>query len=260
MHKNSVRSFHFDCTYKCVSPTPNKYRLLVLSGYDNISKKTVLCSFILCEDEKSITFENIFKILKNEPYYFDPYYLMCDFAKGQIIAAKKIFPNSLLNCCFFHFSQIIWIKFKFYGMAGKGKYEFNLTLLFNIQLLCFIKPDLVKYLYNKIKKKFDVKQFFIYFNRNWLKTKYPIKLWNYYDKLNNANDNELDRYILTNNINENINRYLNNSLSKSRASYEDFVKSLEEVEKQFAIKLENSSNNNAKSKIILFYINKIKLN
>jgi len=51
MHKNSVRSFHFDCTYKCVSPTPNKYRLLVLSGYDNISKKTVLCSFILCEDE-----------------------------------------------------------------------------------------------------------------------------------------------------------------------------------------------------------------
>ena len=184
---------------------------------------------------------------------------MCDFAKGQIIAAKKIFPNSLLNCCFFHFSQIIWIKFKFYGMAGKGKYEFNLTLLFNIQLLCFIKPDLVKYLYNKIKKKFDVKQFFIYFNRNWLKTKYPIKLWNYYDKLNNANDNELDRYILTNNINENINRYLNNSLSKSRASYEDFVKSLEEVEKQFAIKLENSSNNNAKSKIILFNIYKIKL-
>lgn len=96
----------------------------------------------------------------------------------------------------------------------------------------------------------------MYFNRNWLKTKYPIKLWNYYNKLNGANNNEIDRYILTNNINENINRYLNNSLSKSRVSYEDFVKSLEDVEKQFSIKLENGSNYNAKSKILLFYIKK----
>ena len=163
IHKNSIRSFHFDCTYKCVPPTPNKYRLLVLSGYDNISKKTVLCCFILCEYEKSITFENIFKILKNEPYYFDPYYLMCDFAKGQIIDANKIFPNSLLNCCFFHFSQIIWRKFKFYGMTGKGNYEFNSTLLSNIQLLCFIKPEWVNYFFNKIRKKFEVNLLFIIF-------------------------------------------------------------------------------------------------
>ena len=94
-------------------------------------------------------------------YFFDPCYLMCDFAKGQIIAANKIFPNSLLNCCFFHFSQIIWRKFKFYGMTGKGKYEFNSTLLSNIQLLCFIKPELIYYLFNKIKRKFEVN--YLYF-------------------------------------------------------------------------------------------------
>ena len=88
---------------------------------------------------------------------------MCDFAKGQIIAANKIFPNSLLNCCFFHFSQIIWRKFKFYGMTGKVNYEFNSTLLSNIQLLCFIKPEWVNYFFNKIRKKFVVNLLFIIF-------------------------------------------------------------------------------------------------
>ena len=49
---------------------------------------------------------------------------------------------------------------------------------------------------------------------------------------------------------------LNNSLPKSRVSFGDFVKSLEDIEKQFSIKLENGSNYNAKSKILLFYIKK----
>ena len=93
-----------------------------------------------------------------------------------------------------------------------------------------------------------------------MKNKYSIKLWNYYDKINNANNNEIDRYILTNNINEKNNKYFNNSFTKSRVSYEIFVKSLEEVEKQFSIKLENNQNSNSKSKILLFYIKKSNIN
>ena len=54
MKKNSIRSFYFDCTYKCVPPTPNKYRLLVLSGFDNIDKKTILNCFVLCSNEKNL--------------------------------------------------------------------------------------------------------------------------------------------------------------------------------------------------------------
>ena len=69
---------------------------------------------------KKNTFENIFNVLKKDPYFLDPVYLMCDFAKGQILAANKVYPNSLLNCCFFHFSQNMWMKFKKYKMGGKG--------------------------------------------------------------------------------------------------------------------------------------------
>ena len=75
---------------------------------------------------------------------------MCDFDKGQILSINKVFPNRLLNCCFFHFSEIIRMKFKKYKMGGKGTYDFNYSLLFNIQLLCFIKPIWIDYFFNKI--------------------------------------------------------------------------------------------------------------
>ena len=48
-------------------------------------------------------------------------------------------------------------------MTGKGKYEFNSTLLSNIQLLCFIKPEWVNYFFNKIKKNFEVNLLFVIF-------------------------------------------------------------------------------------------------
>ena len=83
--------------------------------------------------------------------------------------------------------------------------------------------------------------FFNYFSRNWLNTKYPIKLWNFYEKLKDASNNEKDRYITINNLNKNINRYLNNALIKSRVSYEDFIFSMRQVEKQFTVKVKNAN-------------------
>ena len=61
--------------------------------------------------------------------------------------------------------------------------------------------------------------FFNYFSRNWLNTKYPRKLLKFYEKLKDNINNEKDRYITISNLNENINRFLNNALIKSRVSY-----------------------------------------
>ena len=36
LQSNSLRSIHFDTTYKCVPPTPEKLRLLVVSGFDEL--------------------------------------------------------------------------------------------------------------------------------------------------------------------------------------------------------------------------------
>ena len=185
MQSNTVKSIHFDTTYSCVPPTPKRIRLLVLSGFDEHLNKTFIGCFILIQDEKTDTFLEIFKTLREEPYKLNPTYMMSDFSIGQIKACQKIFPNCLFNGCFFHWTQSIWKKFQDYGLRGKGTYIFNITLLFNLQVLCFIKRDKVPSLYKKIKKKFDIndntEKFFNYFKNNWLGKRYPLKIWNYYD-------------------------------------------------------------------------------
>ena len=62
---------------------------------------------------------------------------------------------------------------------------------------------------------------------NYSITEIKGKTCNYYTLRWSANRvNKLEKITEGNNINENINRYLNNSLTKSRISYEIFVKSL----------------------------------
>lgn len=47
LKSNSLKSIHFDTTYKCVPPTPKKMRLLVVSGFDELKNRTCICCFIL---------------------------------------------------------------------------------------------------------------------------------------------------------------------------------------------------------------------
>ena len=83
--------------YKMVHPNKNKFKLMVLSGFNIVSKKTLLCLFVLLPNEKENTFKALFKILK-ENYHFNPRNIMCDFSLGQIKEVKEIYPytNSML--------------------------------------------------------------------------------------------------------------------------------------------------------------------
>ena len=186
-------------------------RLLVISGFDDLYNKTKICSFVLIMDEKEDTFIELFKVLREDPYHMNPSYMMLDFALGQIKAALKIFPNLLYNACFFHWSECIWKKMQDLGLGGKGTYKRNITILFNMQILCFIPQDKIQKVFKKIKSKLDnsseTAKFFEYFNKYCLGKRYPTKIWNYYDRLHLASQNSLSRYITTNNLNENINNF-----------------------------------------------------
>lgn len=99
---NQINKFFFDCTYKMVHPNKNKFKLMVLSGFNIVSKKTLLCLFVLLPNEKENTFKALFKILK-ENYHFNPRNIICDFALWQIKAVKEIYPDTQIHCCFFTF-------------------------------------------------------------------------------------------------------------------------------------------------------------
>ena len=44
---NQINQFFFDCTYKMVHPNKNKFKLMVLSGFNIVSKKKLyyVCLF-----------------------------------------------------------------------------------------------------------------------------------------------------------------------------------------------------------------------
>ena len=106
-------------------------------------------------NEKEYTFYNLFKILLKD-FQFNPKNLMCDFRVSQINAAKNVFPQTNIHCCFFHYSQAIWNNFKKYELCEKGSYKDISELLFNLQLLCFIKKEKVESTFDKIKKNIKI--------------------------------------------------------------------------------------------------------
>ena len=256
LKNNQIIEFFFDCTYKCVPPTKPKMMLMVLCGYNNFSKKTVLCVFILLQNEKEFTFKKIFEYLRDK-YSFNPPKIMCDFSLSQINACKSVFPNTLIHCCFFHFSQCIWNKFKKYNLCEKGSYKDNYTLLFNIQLMCFMKRENINRFFKELKKKYcgsKYKQFLQYFSSNWLGNRYPKKIWNYNDLL--TEEDVLKKFHFTNNITENINRYLNYELKMSKCSSILFKKIILNIIAQFDTKNLNEDKKNRKSDLLKFYIEK----
>ena len=102
------------------------------------------------------------------------------------------------------------------------------------------------------------KKFFSYFTKTWLGNKIPNTLWNFNDLLSNPNNITL--FHLTNNITENINRYLNRKLKKvicSICSNYLFRESILDIINQFKIKTNNSTYNNKKSEILDFYIKRV---
>ena len=58
-----------------------------------------------------------------------------------------------MHCCFFHFSQAFWNNFKKNDLCGTRTYEKNSELLFNIQILYFIKRDKIEKIFKEIIKK-----------------------------------------------------------------------------------------------------------
>lgn len=82
-----------------------------------------------------------------------PKYIISDFEKASVNAAKAFFPSACFKGCFFHFGKIIWRRIQTEGFASA--YGNNET--FSIQMrmlksLAYLKYDQVKEYFEEIKK------------------------------------------------------------------------------------------------------------
>ena len=147
-------------------------------------------------------------------------------------------------------------------LEEKNTYSINSELLFNLQILCFTNIDNIESFYNKIKKKFNenkYKMFFNYYSKKLLGKTIPKKLWNFSDIL--ENENNLNNFSFTNNVSENINRYLNQSLKRVRCSSILFRRNVLDIILQFNNKIHyDNKTQKHKSEILKFYVKKNKCN
>ena len=113
-------------------------------------------------------------------------------------------------------------------------------------------------MFNNIKKIYKSKKyekFFKYFSNTWLGNRIPKTLWNYNDLL--INPSNIAFFYLTNNVTENINRYLNSKLKIAICSSFLFRESILDIITQFKIKTSNSNQYKKKSEILDFYIKRV---
>ena len=104
----------------------------------------------------------------------------------------------------------------------------------------FIERDKIDKFFIELKNEFrnnKYKNFFNYFSRTWLGKRYPSKIWNYNDIV--KNDNELNHFHFTNNITENIQRFLNSQINRNKCSNIYFRETILKIISQFDNKGEN---------------------
>ena len=113
----------------------------------------------------------------------------------------------------------------------------------------------MEFFLDKIKRKFKetkYKNFFQYFYRTWMGVKIPKSLWNFSDILEKNENRKF--FHFTNNLTENINRYLNSKLRRAVCSIFLFREIILDIIIQFQIKTSNDIMKNKKSEILMFYI------
>jgi len=160
-------------------------------------------------------------------YLFNPLIITSDFGNSLIKSIRSVYPHIKWVPCLFHFAQcqVKYLK-KLNLFTKKNKY-IGIEILFNIEQLCFIDIKKLYKLYESIKNKFindNTGKYFTYFEKNW-NPKNKNVAWNYYYLYNSI---EIDKkfIFLTNNLVENTNKILNNTIKKKCPRYEIFEKAI----------------------------------
>ena len=256
----SITQYFGDATYHCIPPTIRRYKLYVISGFNLKEKKIILCCYALIPDEKNETYNKLFDILKNN-YKFNPKIFTIDFCRASTKAIKNNFPSCIIIKCFFHWVKALWGNMKKNGYTDLKNIAQTKIVLFNVKVLAFIDPKLIKKYYNLIINEFgnEYEKFFKYFEKNWIKKKKLGKytpIFNYYANIKGP-DFDKKFLFLSNNISESINHILNSFFKNNYPSFSDWSNSILQTLELFENKKDEIKRNNYTSEMLIFYINNL---
>ena len=71
-------------------------------------------------------------------------HIMTDFEKSLGKALKNIYPNCLLEGCYFHYVKTIWGKSKNLVLINKANIKFLRFIIFGFKIYQFLKKEIKK--------------------------------------------------------------------------------------------------------------------
>ena len=195
-----------DGTFKsCPAPFAQLYSIHIYSStlngtvpilYSLLPNKTKSCYVSLFNELRSATVKN--------DLILNPKYITTDYEQGAISAIKRVFPNSTIKGCNFHYNQCLFRKLQELGLQ-KGYYDSSSNdetsvkcLLQATGALAFMPIDKINTLWCDIMEKFDhisrSQEFFDYVTETWIDDGclFPRNIWNYYNFYGPRTNNGLE--------------------------------------------------------------------
>ena len=235
LNNSEIYNYFMDVTYKIIPKAQKPYKLMTITEVNNKNNTTNLCALIGIIYEDYLSFYYTLKYLNNF-YNFEPKIIHIDFSLSERKALNmdSLFKRPpIIISCFFHFSQSIFKKMKDYKIINKKLSKHAFCILRNIELICFINPDLLKkyenFLESFLKTNEEIK-LFKYIKKNWLDKDH--KIFNYYQLIKNEKDINQDiinHFYITNNIAESFHSKMNYYLPKRKITSNDFLKSIKSI-------------------------------
>jgi hypothetical protein len=75
--------------------------------------------FALLSEKKEITYLYLLTLLKNLCVFWSPKIIKVDFEAAVIGAISKVFPDSVITGCNFHFSHCVWRQTQNIGLDNE---------------------------------------------------------------------------------------------------------------------------------------------
>ena len=261
LNNPNIKQYFLDFTYKIIPNKFKPYRLMTLKGFDLASNSTKLCCLIVIkyEDEKSIYYT--LKYL-NEYFKFSPKVINIDYSLPlyKALRNKNLFNNDcIIIRCFFHFSQALIRKMKQLKIIQKKLNKESFEILLNIQIICFLKDDLIndylKFLKKSLKSSKEEK-LYNYFENYWIK----LLGWQSinYNKFIKMIKEEKGLYYLfiTNNIIESFHSKLVKYLPRGPITSKGFINAMTNILKDNVLLKNSIKRHDYKTKTILLLAEK----
>ena len=88
-------------------------------------------------------FNNINEIIKEMDikFSFNKAHIMSSFEHPLLKAIKKIYPQCILEGCYFHYSKALWIKSKKLGLVNQKYIKIIIFIIFGYKKHPFLKED-----------------------------------------------------------------------------------------------------------------------